>query len=45
MYGVIANVQEGRNKGQIPLSDVEVTSKEDKNFWQIREYVVWFANQ
>ena len=45
MRGVIARVSKGKKRGCVPLSDVEVISKEDKNFWPVREYVVWFANQ
>ena len=45
MRGIILKVSKGRKKGYVPLSDVEVTSKDDKNFWPVREYVVWFANQ
>jgi len=44
LYGIIVEVREGRKKGYIPLCDVEVTSKEDPNYWAVREYVVWFAN-
>lgn len=44
-YGIIIKVREGRKKGHIPLCDVEVTSRDDPNFWPVREYVVWFANR
>jgi len=44
-YGVILKVKEGKRIGHIPLCDVEVTSKENENFWPVREYVVWFANR
>lgn len=44
-YGVILKVKEGKRVGHVPLCDVEVTSKENKNFWPVREYVVWFANR
>ncbi len=44
-YGVIAQAREGRRKGYVPLCDVEVTSKKNKNYWPVREYVVWFANR
>jgi hypothetical protein len=43
--GIIMNVKEGIKKGRVPLADIEVTSKKDKNFWPVREYVVWFANR
>jgi hypothetical protein len=45
LCGVIAQVREGRRKGHVPLCDLEVTSREDRNFWPVREYVVWFANR
>jgi hypothetical protein len=38
-------VKEGRRKGWVLLADLEVISKEDPNYWPVREYVVWFANQ
>jgi hypothetical protein len=44
-YGVILKVKEGKRVGHVPLCDVEVTSRENKNFWPVREYVVWFANR
>lgn len=44
-YGIIVKVHEGRKVGHVPLCDVEVTSRENENFWPVREYVVWFANQ
>ena len=45
VYGIIVQVKEGRRKGYVPLCDHEVTSMEDRNFWPVREYVVWFANR
>lgn len=44
-YGIYAKVREGRKTGHVPLSDLEVTPKSDKNYWHVREYVVWFANK
>ncbi len=44
-YGIIIKVKEGRKTGYVPLCNAEVTSKEDKNFWPVREYVVCFANR
>jgi len=44
-YGIILKVRESRKIGYVPLCDVEVTSRDDKNFWPVREYVVWFANR
>ena len=45
LYGVIDQVKEGRRKGYVPLCDLEVTVRDDRNFWPVREYVVWFANR
>lgn len=45
LYGIIVKVSEKRKIAYIPLCDVEVTSKKDKNYWPVREYVVWFANR
>lgn len=44
-YGMLLQVKEGRRKGHVPLADVEVTPRDDANFWPVREYVVWFANR
>ena len=44
-HGIIVKVREGRKTGYLPLADLEVTSREDSNFWLVREYVVWFANR
>ena len=43
-YGILVKVKEGKNKGCVPLADLEVKPKTDKNFWPVREYVVWMAN-
>lgn len=43
-YGILVEVKEGKSKGTVPLADLEVTPKTDKNFWPVREYVVWMAN-
>ena len=44
-YGIIVKVREKRQIGYVPLFDLEVTSKDDPNFWPVREYVVWDANK
>ncbi len=44
-YGIIVKVREGRRVAHLPLCELEVTSKNDLNFWPVREYVVWFANR
>jgi len=43
--GVIVRVKEKGKTGYVPLCDVAVTPKTDKNFWPVREYAVWFANR
>ena len=44
-YGIILKVKEGRRVGFVPLCDVEVTFKENENYWPVREYAMWFANR
>ncbi len=44
-YGIELKVKEGKKVGYVPLCDVEVTSRENINFWPVREYAVWFANR
>ena len=44
-YGIIVKVKEGRRVGAVPLCDVEVTFKENVNYWPVREYAMWFANR
>ena len=43
--GVTVRVREKGQIGCVPLADLEVKPKSDKNFWPVREYVVWFANR
>ena len=43
--GLLVQVREGRRTAWVPLSDLEVCSKDDVNFWPVREYVVWSANR
>ena len=43
--GVILSVREKGQTGRVPLADVEVKPKSDKNYWPVREYVVWFGNR
>jgi hypothetical protein len=45
LYGVIVKVREGRRIGYVPLVDTEVVSRDNENFWPVREYAVWFANR
>jgi hypothetical protein len=42
---ITLQVKEDDQIGSVPLCDVEVTPKTDKNYWPVREYVVWFSNQ
>lgn len=43
--GVTVKIREKGQIGYVPLADLEVKPKSDKNFWPVREYVVWFANR
>lgn len=45
LRGIIIKVREGKQVGYIPMCDVEIKPTTDKNFWPVREYVVWFANK
>ena len=45
MSGIIVKIKKGRFRRCVPLADLQVTSKASSNFWPVREYVVWFANQ
>jgi hypothetical protein len=38
-------VREGQHQGYVPLADLEAMPKADKNYWPVREYVVWYANR
>lgn len=44
-HGIIVKAREGRRIGYVPLCELEVTPRKNKNYWPVREYVVWFANQ
>jgi hypothetical protein len=43
--GVIVKAKEKGQIGHLPLADLEVKPKTDRNYWPVREYVVWFANR
>ncbi len=45
MKGIIVEAKEKGQIGHLPLADLEVKPKTDKNYWPVREYVVWFANR
>jgi hypothetical protein len=45
LCGIIVQVKEASRKGYVRLHDHEVTSREDRNFRPVREYVVWFADR
>jgi len=45
LHGIIVKAKEGKKTGFVPLCDLEVTSKDDVNYWPVREYAVWFANR
>ena len=44
-FGIIVQVKRGKRRAYVPLADLEVTSKEDRNYWPVREHVVWYANR
>lgn len=43
--GIMIEVVDRDKAGCVPLADCEVIPKSDPNYWPVREYVVWFANQ
>jgi hypothetical protein len=43
--GIIVEAREKNQTGRVPLCDLKVVPTTDLNFWPVREYVVWFANQ
>jgi len=43
--GVIVEVKGKKGKGYLPLQDLEVRPKSDPDYWPVREFVVWYANQ
>jgi len=43
--GMIVQVKEVNKTVFVPLCDLDVTSRKDRNFWPVREYVVWFAHR
>jgi hypothetical protein len=45
LYGIIVKMREGDYVGYVPLADTEVVSRDDENFWPVREYAVWFADR
>ena len=45
MMGILVETKEKGQIGHLPLADLEVKPKTDKNYWPVREYVVWFANR
>jgi hypothetical protein len=44
-YGVIAKVREDRHKGSVPLIDLELLEKDDRNLPYLEEYADWFASK
>ena len=44
-HGIIVKVREGRRIGYVPLCELLVTPRKNKNFWPVREYAFWFANR
>ena len=45
MIGIIVEAEEKGQIGHLPLADLEVKPKTDKNYWPVREYVMWFGNR
>ena len=45
MMGIIVEAKEKGRIGHLPLADLEVKPKTDKNYWPVREYVMWFGNR
>jgi hypothetical protein len=43
--GIMVKVQDKGEVGYVPLYDLKVTPKTNKNYWPVREYAVWFANR
>ncbi len=43
-YEIALKVASGKKNGVVPLADVEVTDRNNANFWPVREFVVWAAN-
>ena len=43
--GITVVVKEKGETGYVPLADLLVKPKTDKNFWPVREYGEWFANR
>jgi hypothetical protein len=43
--GIIVAATEKGRIGSAPLCDLKVKPRTDKNFWPVREYVVWYANR
>ncbi len=45
LRGIIVNARENGQVGEVPLCDLKVKPRTDRNYWPVREYVVWFANR
>jgi hypothetical protein len=37
-YDIITKAEDGRKTGYVPLCDVEVTSRDNINYWPVKEY-------
>jgi hypothetical protein len=42
--GILVKAREKGRIREVPLCDLKVKPKTDKNYWPVREYVVWDAN-
>jgi Calcium binding len=45
LYGVLADVRQGRKRYVFPLCDLEAVDKRSRNYQPVNDYVVWFANR
>lgn len=43
--GIIVKVRESRRVGYVPLAQLQVTPRKNRNYWPVREYAVWFKEQ
>ena len=39
--GIIVKAREGRRVDNVPLLELRVTPRKNKNYWPVREYQVW----
>ena len=44
-YGVLVDLERGRQEYAFPLCDLEVTNKKSPNYQPVKDYAIWFANR